>query len=442
MNNLLAFWCVMCYNTSMPRKTSTTLAPYKGHTATVSRCTVRGVQKWSVRIVLSGGQVRRVRYPADQLRAANAYAQQADRAAQLDGTSWTEAEKTAIRHWRDYVNAERAAGRNVPPLMAVIQAAIRTIDERRAAATFSQAAAAYIEEGRARLKPARLALVQSVLARFTASLPSADISLAEMGEDTVKNALALVVEPGAAATTRAHYLNIVSAVFARAIERGLCQQNPAKLLLRTMGGTATKGTQPTFLQVEEVQALLHAAAQHKDKAEALHFVIGLLTGIRSAERCRLQWQDIRLDEPRPYINLPATKAKTKRARQVFIHGSHAEILRSFIPRRHLPGSLIMGGHANEKAQKERAIVVQSALAKAAGVTLPRNVLRHTAASYLCAYLESMSAAALNLGHSEQMLITHYRALVPHAEAVRYFSLPVPETLATYKPASKRKAASR
>ena len=409
---------------------------------TVTRSRVRGDERWRVLARLSTGRRRSKYFPLDQLRAANEYARSLERTAQLDGTSWTEAEKTAMRHWRDYVTAERAAGRNVPPLMAVIQAAIRTIDERRAAATFSQAAAAYIEEGRARLKPARLALVQSVLARFSASLPTADISLAEMGEDTVKNALALVVEPGAAATTRAHYLNIVSAVFSRAIERGLCQQNPAKLLLRTMGGTAAKGTQPTFLQVDEVQALLHAAAQHKDKAEALHFVIGLLTGIRSAERCRMQYHDIRLDEPRPYINLPATKAKTKRARQVFIHGSHAEILRSFIPRRHLPGSLIMAGHANEKAQKERAIVVQNALSKAAGVQLPRNVLRHTAASYLCAYLESMSAAALNLGHSEQMLITHYRALVPHAEAVRFFSLPVPEALASYQTASKKKAASR
>lgn len=415
---------------------------YKSYSATVCAVRINGAEKWRVRYRIGDGRFRRKHFHAHQLREANAFAAQVDRAAMLDGTSWTEAEKTAMRHWRDYVNAERAAGRNVPPLMAVIQAAIRTIDERRAAATFSQAAAAYIEEGRARLKPARLALVQSVLARFTASLPAADISLAEMGENTVKNALALVVEPGAAATTRAHYLNIVSSVFARAIERGLCKQNPAKLLLRTMGGTATKGTQPTFLQISEVQALLHQAAQHKDKAEALHFVIGLLTGVRMAERSRLQWQDLRLDEPRPYINLPASKAKTGRARQVFLHGTHTDIVRAFIPARTLPGSLIMSGHANEKRQKERAIELQNALAKAAGVTLPRNVLRHTAASYLCAYLESMSAAALNLGHSEQMLITHYRALVPHAEAVRYFSLPVPETLTIYKPASKRKAASR
>lgn len=417
----------------------TSLNPFRGHSATVTRSSVRGVECWRVLSRLSSGRRLSKYYPLDQLREANDYARAQERAAQLDGTSWTEAEKTAIRHWRDYVNAERSAGRNVPPLMAVMQAAIRTIDERRAAATFSQAAAAYIEEGRARLKPARLALVQSVLSRFSASLPDADISLTEIGENTIRNALALVVEPGAAATTRTHYLNIVSSVFARAIERGLCQQNPAKLLLRTMGGTATKGTQPTFLQVSEVQALLHAAAQHKDKAEALHFVIGLLTGIRSAERCRLQWQDIRLDEARPYINLPANKAKTGRARQVFLHGTHAAILRSFIPPRHLPGALIMAGHANEKAQKERAIVVQNLLASAAGVKLPRNVLRHTAASYLCAYLESMSAAALNMGHSEAMLNRHYRALVPHAQAVRFFSLPVPDILASYKPAALKKA---
>ena len=425
----------------MPGKRSKAI-PYRGHSATVTRSSVRGVECWRVLSRLYSGRRRSKYYPLDQLREANDYARAQERAIQLDGTSWSEAEKVAMRDWREWVNAERAAGRNVPALLQVLQAAVRTIEKRRQAATVEQGIATYLAEAEARMKPTRLALVRSTLAKFAANLPAADMSLAEVGEDAIRNALAFMVSNNAAQSTRAHYLNIISAMFARAVERGLCKQNPAKLLLRTMGGTDTKGTQPTFLQVDEVQALLHAAAQHKDKAEALHFVIGLLTGIRSAERCRLQWQDIRLDEPRPYINLPATKAKTKRARQVFIHGSHVQIIRSFIPRRHLPGSLIMGGHANEKAQKERAIAVQNALAKAAGVTLPRNVLRHTAASYLCAYLESMSAAALNLGHSEQMLITHYRALVPHAEAVRFFSLPVPETLATYKPASKRKAASR
>lgn len=424
----------------MTRK-RTALIPYKGHAAAVGACSLRGVQRWRVRIRLASGQTRNKYFPESQLKEANAYALQADRATQLDGTSWTEAEKTAMRFWRDWTNAERQAGRNVPSLLAVMQAAVRTIETRRVAATVRQAVAAYVEEGQGRLKPARLQLVSRTLERFLSALPSPDIALAEVSEDMCREALACMVPDTAAQTTRAHYLNIVSAMFGRAIERGLCRQNPAKLVLRTFGSTE-KTDAPTFLQVDEVAALLHQAAQHKNKGEALHFIIGLLTGIRMAERSRLMFQDIRLDEPRPYINVPAGKAKTKRARQVFLHGSHVAILRSFIPARHQQAALIMAGHANEKRQKERAIEVQNTLASKAGVTLPRNVLRHTAASYLCAYLESMSAAALNLGHSEQMLITHYRALVTHAEAVRFFSLPVPEALAEYTSRRKKKAASR
>ena len=413
---------------------------YKGYSATVCAVRINGAEKWRVRYRIGDGRFRRKHFQAHQLREANAFAAQVDRAAMLDGTSWTEAEKTAMRFWRDFVNAERMQGRNAPALLSVMQAAVATIEKRRVSSTFEQAASAYIEEGKIRLKPARLALVRRTLERFIQAMPRPDISLAEVGEDTVRNALAFVVAAGAAATTRAHYLNILSAMFSRAQERGLCKNNPAKLVLRSIG-QPSKAEQPTFLQVAEVQALLHQAAQHKDKAEALHFIIGLLTGIRMAERSRLQWQDLRLDESRPYINLPASKAKTGRARQVFIHGTHAEILRAFIPARTLPGALIMSGHANEKRQKERAIELQNAFAKAAGVTLPRNVLRHTAASYLCAYLESMSAAALNLGHSEAMLIKHYRALVPHAEGLLFFNLPVPEHLQGYTPAQKRKAAS-
>lgn len=411
--------------------------PYRGHRASVSACTLRGVPRWRV-IVRGVGGAKNKYFQADSLREANAFAQAADRAAMLDGTCWTEAEKTAMRFWRDFVNSERQQGRNVPSLLTVMQAAVNTLEQKRRAATFEQAAAAYIEEGESRLKPARLALVRRTLERFTAALPRPDISLADVGEDTVRNALAFVVEPGAAASTRAHYLSILSAMFSRAQERGLCKTNPARMVLRTIGATS-KAEQPTFLQVAEVQALLHQAAQHKDKAEALHFVLGLLTGIRSAERCRLQWQDIRLDEPRPYINLPASKAKTGRARQVFLHGTHADIIRAFIPARTLPGALIISGHANEKRQKERAITLQNQLAAAAGLTLPRNVLRHTAASYLCAFLESMSAAALNLGHSEAMLIKHYRALVPHSEGVRFFNLPIPEKLQGYTPQQKGKS---
>ena len=334
-------------------------------------------------------------------------------------------------------------GRNVPSLLTVLQAAVRTLENRRQAATLGQGVATYLEEAAERMKPARFALVKRTLEKFADSCPSPDLSLAEVGEDTIKNALAFMCSPTAAKSTRAHYLNIVSAMFARSVERGLCKQNPARIVLRSMGGTAPDKAQPTCLSVSDVRALLHAAAQLKNKGEALHFAIGLLTGIRMAERCRLQYQDIRLDEPRPYINLPAGKAKTMRSRQVFLHGTHAEIIKALMPVRYSPTALILAGHANEKAQKEKAISIQNQLASAAGVELPRNVLRHTAASYLCAYLESMSAAALNLGHSEAMLIKHYRALVPHSEGVRFFSLPIPDKLRSFtsrKP-EKRKAAA-
>lgn len=416
-----------------------TALPYKGTAATVSAVQIAGRQKWRVRIRLHDGIIRRKHFP--DMKAANAYALTVDRAAMLDGTCWTEAEKIAMRFWRNWTTGERMQGRNVPSLLTVLQAAVRTLENRRQAATLGQGVASYLEEAAERMKPARFALVQRTLQKFTESCPSPDMSLAEISENTVKNALAFMCSTSAAKSTRAHYLNIVSAMFARSVERGLCKQNPARMVLRSMGGTAPDKAQPTCLAVSDVQALLHAAAQMKNKGEAIHFAIGLLTGIRMTERCRLQYQDIRLDEPRPYINMPAGKAKTLRSRQVFLHGTHAEIIKAMLPARYNPTALILSGHANEKAQKEKAICIQNQLARVAGVELPRNVLRHTAASYLCAYLESMSAAALNLGHSEAMLIKHYRALVPHSEGVRFFSLPIPEQLRSFtsKKTEKRKA---
>ena len=425
----------------MPGKRNS--APFRGHNVTVTRSTVKGLACWRVLSRLYSGKKKNKYFPLDQLREANDYARTQERETLLDGTSWTDSEKTAVRFWRNWTTSERIQGRNVPALLTVLQVAVRTLENRRQAATLGQGVASYLEEAAGRMKPARFALVKRTLEKFVESCPSPGTSLAEVGEDTIKNALAFMCSTSAAKSTRAHYLNIVSAMFARCMERGLCKQNPARIVLRSMGGTAPGEAQPTCLSVSDVQALLHAAAQLKNKGEALHFVIGLLTGIRMAERCRLQFQDIRLDEPRPYINLPAGKAKTMRSRQVFLHGSHAEIIKALMPQRYSPTALILSGHANEKAQKEKAICTQNQLASAAGVELPRNVLRHTAASYLCAYLESMSAAALNLGHSEAMLIKHYRALVPHSEGVRFFSLPIPEQLRSFtsrKP-EKRKAAA-
>ncbi len=417
-----------------------TATPYKGAAATVSAVQISGRQKWRVRMRLTDGVIRRKHFP--DMHSANEYAQRVDRSAQLDGTSWTEAEKIAVRFWRDWATSERQQGRNVPALLPVLQAAIRTLEKRRAAATLAQGVADYLEEAGARMKPARFALVKRTLEKFVEACPHPGLSLAEVGEDAIKNALVFMCRAGSAKSTRAHYINIVSSMFARCIERGLCKNNPARLVLRSIGGTAQEKAQPSCLTVPDVQALLHAAAQHQSRGEALHFAIGLLTGIRMAERCRLQYQDIRLDEPRPYINMPAGKAKTLRARQVFLHGTHAAIIRALLPQRYSPTALILAGHANEKAQKEKAIELQNQFARLAGVKLPRNILRHTAASYLCAYLESMSAAALNLGHSEAMLIKHYRALVPHSEGVRFFNLPIPAQLRSFSTnPTERKAAS-
>lgn len=402
---------------------------FKGHAATVSIVRVIGVERVRVRYKVANGLIKRKHFPLAELKAANNFAAQIERATQLDGTSWTPQEKTAMRFWRDFTNAERAAGRNVPTLLAVMQAAVNTLAQQRSSAAFSAFVRTYVDEAAQRLKPARLALVRRTLERYAETLPAHDMPLAQIGEDAVRNATALIVPPGAALSTRRHYLSILSACFARAQERELCRTNPAALVLRTLATPAADT--PTFLQVDEVQALLHAAAQHPDKGAALHFVIGLLTGIRMAERARLQWRDLRLDEPRPYINLPATKAKTGRARQVYLYGSHAAIIKAMMPARYNPTALILSGHTNEKAGKEAAILLQNRFAERAGVQLPRNVLRHTAASYLCAYLESMSAAALNMGHSETMLARHYRALVTKAEAERFFSLPVPAVLQGY-----------
>ena len=146
-------------------------------------------------------------------------------------------------------------------------------------------------------------------------------------------------------------------------------------------------------------------------------VLAALCGIRAAERSRMKWSDIR-PGGREEIYLSRAITKTHAARVIPISPALAEWLDYFkaagypvgsdeplVPRPVGPGQTdydllcIHIAEARERAQQE----------------IPRNALRHTAASALCVLLGRSKAADI-LGHSESMLVKHYRRALTEEEA--------------------------
>lgn len=107
------------------------------------------------------------------------------------------------------------------------------------------------------------------------------------------------------------------------------------------------------------------------------------------------------------IEIPATKAKTKRRRVVRICPN----LRAWLD---LGGVLIPTGE-----QTIRRVIFQS------GVKWSHNVTRHTWESYSVAKHENRAKVAKEAGHTESVQIANYDAVALPAEAEKFFNI-VPE----------------
>jgi integrase len=141
----------------------------------------------------------------------------------------------------------------------------------------------------------------------------------------------------------------------------------------------------------------------------------LFAGLRTAEALRISWGDVDFTFKR--ITIPAAVAKTRAVRFCTL----MENLAGWLARTRGSASLpIFAGTA------KRFHDVLTVACKRAGVTRRRNGLRHSFVSYRLAQTCDASRVALESGHSEAMLVAHYRALVT-AEAAREWFAIFPET---------------
>lgn len=201
--------------------------------------------------------------------------------------------------------------------------------------------------------------------------------------------------------TERNYLSDLRTVFNYAVKRGYLSRNPATAVeLPRMDGRSTIAIH----MPDQVKELL-ATARRADLDVCRHLAVRYFAGVRSAEAHRLREEDLKLEQN--LLEVPATKSKTRARRLVTIQPN-------------LKAWLDLGGELRPLSDMTIRKVIR--LSK---VDWAHNVTRHSFVSYHLAKFENAHKTALEAGHTEQMLFTHYRALVTPAAAAEFWSI-VPE----------------
>jgi len=201
-----------------------------------------------------------------------------------------------------------------------------------------------------------------------------------------------------------HYAQDIARFWRWAGRQGWTNTNPAATI-------PEKSQQPTeigILTPPEALRLLTAAKEHA----LLPFVIlGLFTGLRSEELCRLTWDKVLLEDEEPRVLLPARSSKDHEFRGIDLPENAVSWLKT-IPFR--VGNVV----PLSRVADSFTLLHQKCL----GRPWPRNAMRHSFVSYI-ARLQGESKAAEAAGHeSVRMTRQHYKALVTKRAAVAYFGI--------------------
>lgn len=206
------------------------------------------------------------------------------------------------------------------------------------------------------------------------------------------------------AKTRNNYIVTLRAMWQYFIGEKWCAENVAERIDKAI----LDDVPAAIFTPDEARALLAVAAKCFDGRLLPAIAIGLFAGLRRSELCALDWREVREGS----IEVTAAKAKTRRRRIVDIQPNLAEWLAPF---RKSDGPVFEG---NEDKFEEK----RKHLAAEVKLVWPRNVLRHSAASYHLAHFGSENQTALQMGHSPQVLIDHYREVVTKTAAAEYWEI--------------------
>lgn len=194
------------------------------------------------------------------------------------------------------------------------------------------------------------------------------------------------------------YRRILNGMFVEGVKRGYALNNPVKVAIKPK----EEEIETEVLTPEQAGRLLAAA----DPEILPAFAIGMFAGLRNSEIQKLEWHHI--DLRRNFIRVPSATKTGKRL--VPIEPNLREWLSPSAGR---TGKLVP---VNARQREESA-------RKAAGLSRwPRNVLRHSYASYHLANYGEIGRLAEYMGDSPDVIRKHYREVVYPEDAAEFWRL--------------------
>lgn len=382
-----------------------------------------GVDKLIVRDFLANGGSQTKSFPVtpDGVKDANAHAKQSEKEVKTYGADFgamTVTERQAIEFYRQYEKECIAKGVAPYGVLNVIWHGIEIAKDATCGAPLfpevMEEYLSYVETRSGEKHITRQRLLGKRMSEFWKNKRINDFK-----ESDVRAYMKTIKGRGGAkpaAWTLAAHLNMVKGLFTYAVKHRIIKSdyNPTTVIDAIDTNTTAE---PEVMQCAEVKRLLLWCAESDEWRDLLpSVVLGVLCGIRAAERTRLRWSDIR-PGGRDEIYLSRAITKTNNARLIPLSPAMSAWLDYFARQGAPLGSdelVVKAAEDTEKSREDRqGAFVRSA--RKAGFKIPKNAFRHTAASNLSVTL-GKSAAAEMLGHSERMLVKHYRRAMTVAEA--------------------------
>lgn len=221
----------------------------------------------------------------------------------------------------------------------------------------------------------------------------------------------------ASLVTRTQYLNLLKSVFKFAVEQGRVpkQYNPVANL---KPAKKRKAAEPEILTVDEVKRIFSFVKNNPKYHSFIPVLaVGFFCGTRVEERAKLTYGDIFVGG-RNEIFVSASVAKNGIARFIY----PADCVKSWMDFAAANG---VSMNATDTLIQCDSRTVHSAFLKAlameTGITLPKNCIRHTAASFM-AEQQGYTETANQLGHDIGMLLKLYRRAITKTEAESYYNI--------------------
>jgi integrase len=363
----------------------------------IQKWKVRGRTKWAVHRVESG---RRKRAFFDSKRAADAEASQLRSQQAATGDVWLALPASDRQRLIQVHHEAQQLGVNLGDLLADWKRSPRFASSGALLETvIAELLAAKKATGRSPRYATSLSIPLHQFAKGRERAPIASISLHDV--EAFLNSKNLCSRQ----TLRAR----LSTMFRFAVRRGYRVDNPCDRL----ESVRVVKTPPAILTVEQTRKCLDWLDAKHSRAFGW-FVLTTFAGLRPEEAERTSWNEINFDEG--WIRVEAQTTKIRQRRVVYPHPTAMVWLQRARDRK---GELPI-------ARQPRRRAIHGLRTLLAFAKWPKDVTRHSAASYWLAETGNAAHVATALGHSEGVLRKNYMALVKKTEAQAFWGL-MPES---------------